>query len=113
MSESHLASLPTRRTGTAILKRSLLLAVAYLLAVSCENDSKKILGPSQERFAHIPSFSTSTTSSSGATFNSDKDDYLPGETVHLLGTAWPAGDVLDIHLDETPQNHPPVDWTVA
>jgi hypothetical protein len=102
---------PTRRT-TALVRGMVAVGVTLLLVGSCTNDHKNLTEPTKG-LAHIPSFSTSSTTSSGASFTTDKDDYAPGETVNLAGTNWPANDSLDILLDETPQNHPPVNWAVG
>jgi hypothetical protein len=100
-----------RRTATATLKRLLLGVAALLFVASCTDDGQRdLVGP--KGLAHIPSFSTVQTPS-GATFTTDKDDYAPGETLNLSGTNWPANDVLAIHLDETPQNHDPVNWSIT
>lgn len=63
--------------------------------------------------AHIPIALATASTASGATFTTDKDDYAPGDTLKLAGAGWQPGDTLDIHLDEDPQNHPPVDWAVG
>jgi len=97
-------------TRNASCLRGLLLgSLALLFAASCQNDRKSLVGPALKAKAHVPSFAT-VQSTNGATFTTDKDDYSPGETLNLSGTGWPLNDVLDIHLDETPQNHAPLDW---
>src|ERR1043166_5108647 len=112
MSENHLMKIRTWRTTTSVLVRGLLAAsVALLFVGSCTSDHKNLTEPTKG-FAHIPSFST-VQSTSGATFTTDKDDYSPGDTLKLSGTAWPANDSLDVLLDESPQNHPPVSWAIG
>lgn len=104
---------PTRRTTAGRLAGTLLAAsVAALFAGSCTNDHKSLTGP-LKGLAHVPAFSTSTLTSSGASFTTDKDDYSPGETANLSGTGWQPADVLDIHLTVDPVTHDPVDWTVT
>ncbi|HYT71450.1 MAG TPA: PxKF domain-containing protein [Gemmatimonadales bacterium] len=91
----------------------LLVPIALLFAVSCQKDANKnLMGPAPKGTAHIPNFVT-VQSTSGASFTTDKDDYTPGEKLNLSGAGWQANDVLDILLDETPQNHDPVSWTIA
>lgn len=87
------------------------LAVGVLTACS---DGRIAAPPaaSGARFAHVASAATAT-SSSGATFNTDKDDYQPGDVLHLTGAGWPAGDTLDVVLDETPQTHAPTTWSIV
>src|SRR5919197_5918671 len=91
----------------------LLGSLAVLVAVSCQNDRKNLVGLAPRGNAHVPvSFAIAQTPS-GATFTTDKDDYAPGVTLKLAGEGWQAGDSLDLLLDETPQNHPPVAWAVG
>ena len=114
MFDEHHLKRATLPATTAMLKRLVLGSVALLFATSCQNDGhQNLAGPTLKGLAHIPSYSVSTTTESGASFTTDKDDYSPGETVNLLGTGWVPADVLDIHLDVTPPNHPPVDWTIT
>jgi hypothetical protein len=102
---------PTRRT-TALVRGMVAVGVTLLLVGSCTNDHKNLTEPTKG-FAHIPSFSSSSTTNSGASFTTDKDDYAPGETVSLSGSGWQPADVLDIHLTVDPPNHDPIDWTVS
>src|ERR1041385_9398820 len=103
-----------RLRGNASRTKGMLLgSLALLLIGSCQNDRKDLVGPARRGLAHVPSFSSATTTASGATFTTDKDDYAPGDTLKLAGGGWQAGDSLDILLDETPQNHPPVSWAVG
>ena len=52
------------------------------------------------------------TGDDGLTISTDKDDYQPGDTVYLTGAEWPAGDVVELVLTDTPQTHPPHEWAV-
>jgi hypothetical protein len=97
------------------MRRTYLAAVlgaALALVAGCSEDLPTAVKQVNKSPAHVPSFAT-VQSTLGATFTTDKDDYSPGETLRLSGSGWQAGDVLDIHLDETPQNHAPVDWAVT
>jgi len=88
---------------------SLFAAMAALVVGSCtEAPNEPSTGP-----AHIPVALAVGSAPSGAMFATDKDDYVPGDTVRLEGMGWQAGDSLDIHLDSDPQNHPAVDWSVG
>lgn len=53
-----------------------------------------------------------STSEDGLSITTDKDDYAPGDTVRLTGGGWPAGDVLEIQLDDEPATHPPHTWSI-
>jgi uncharacterized repeat protein (TIGR01451 family) len=87
-------------------------ALAALLIGSCTDaptePAKTAVAP-----AHMPIALAVASTPSGATFTTDKDDYSPGDTLRLEGSGWQPGDSLDIHLDENPQNHPPLDWAVG
>src|SRR6266571_3525216 len=119
MSDDYSTKRPARRTMMAALTRNascmrglLLGFLALLFASSCQNDRKNLVEPVLKAKAHVPSFAT-VQSANGATFTTDKDDYAPGETLNLSGAGWPGDDILDIHLDESPQNHAPVDWSAG
>src|ERR1041385_859235 len=97
------------------MRRTYLAAVlgaALALVAGCSEDLPTAVKQVNKSPAHVPSFAT-VQSTLGATFTTDKDDYSPGETLRLSGSGWQAADGLDIHLDETPQNHAPVDWAVT
>jgi hypothetical protein len=88
-------------------------AIATVLVGSCSDNPVEPAGSTAGPAAHMPiAFATASTVS-GAVFTTDKDDYVPGDTLKLAGWGWQAGDTLDIHLDLNPQNHPPVDWAVG
>ena len=48
----------------------------------------------------------------GVSITTDKDDYQPGDTVHLTGSGWAANDTLDIVLADEPVTHDPHAWWV-
>ncbi|HYC34018.1 MAG TPA: PxKF domain-containing protein [Gemmatimonadales bacterium] len=52
-------------------------------------------------------------SGDGYRLATDRDDYLPGDTVRVSGGGWPAGDTLDLLLEVSPATHEPRRWTVA
>src|SRR5215207_4167362 len=51
-------------------------------------------------------------SGDGLRIATDKDDYLPGDTVRISGGGWPAGDTIDIVLEDEPATHEPHRWAV-
>jgi hypothetical protein len=53
------------------------------------------------------------SSGDGYSITTDKDDYQPGDVVHLTGAGWEPEDVLDIVLTDEPQTHPPLRWSVT
>src|SRR5918995_6240005 len=95
------------------MRRSLLSSLAIAFALAC-GDS--VTEPVPDRSAVTPvappvSFATTTTED-GLSISTDKDDYAPGDVVHLTGSGWPANDVLDIKLDDEPATHEPHTWTI-
>src|ERR671914_526136 len=93
------------------MRRALLLSLAIAFALACGDN---VTEPIPERTTAVTppvSFATTTTED-GLSISTDKDDYAPGETVHLTGSGWPAGDVLDIKLDDEPATHAPHTWTI-
>ncbi|HYC30989.1 MAG TPA: PKD domain-containing protein, partial [Gemmatimonadales bacterium] len=57
-------------------------------------------------------FATASTDD-GLTITTDKDDYQPGDIVHLTGRGWPGDDSLDILLEDAPATHAALRWTIA
>src|SRR3954468_6438488 len=53
------------------------------------------------------------SSGDGYSITTDKDDYQPGDVVHLTGAGWDPEDVIDIVLTDEPQTHPPLRWSVT
>lgn len=45
---------------------------------------------------------------SGATIETNQDDYVPGEVVHVVGRHWAPNEIVRLHLSEQPDNHPDV-----
>src|SRR5688572_18135148 len=37
-----------------------------------------------------------------ATVTTDKEDYIPGETLIITGSGWQPGETVQLHVDETP-----------
>jgi hypothetical protein len=82
------------------------------LAVACGDQPTEVV-PERE-MTQGPGMTADATSSSddGLLITTNKDDYLPGDTVWFTGAGWPANDVLDIVLEDDPATHPPHTWTI-
>jgi hypothetical protein len=94
--------------------RSLLVCTSLALAMGCGDNITEPV-PTLTRLNQITppvSFATTTTED-GLTISTDKDDYAPGDTVHLTGAGWAGNDVLDIRLDDEPATHDPHTWTIT
>ena len=75
-----------------------------LLCVACGGDGS-ISAPEQDRGAQGPMLATGTDPITGATIVTDKDDYAPGEIVHLTGSAWAPGETVHLVMTEMPDTH--------
>ena len=52
-------------------------------------------------------------STTGASIETNRDDYLPGEVVHLVGRGWAPGETVNLHMTENPDTHADVDTNVV
>lgn len=52
-------------------------------------------------------------STTGASIETNKDDYSPGEVVHLVGRGWAPGETVNLHMVEEPNTHADVDTNVV
>src|SRR5687768_16190033 len=100
------------------MRRALLVCAAITFAIACTDN---ITEPIADRASAAPgttslsgtvAFATTTTED-GLSISTDKDDYQPGDVVHLTGYGWPANDVLDIVLTDDPVTHDPHQWSVS
>ena len=99
------------------MRRALLVCAAITFAIACTDN---ITEPTPDRplatagtasRTGTVAFATTTTED-GLSISTDKDDYQPGDVVHLTGSGWQAGDVLDIVLTDDPLTHDPHVWSV-
>src|SRR5215207_447541 len=100
------------------MHRALLVCAAVMLAIACTDN---ITEPTPDRplatagtasRTGTVAFATTTTED-GLSISTDKDDYQPGDVVHLTGYGWPANEVLDLKLDDEPVTHPPHTWMLT
>jgi hypothetical protein len=100
------------------MRRVLLVCAAITFALACTDNiteptpdrSPATVGATASR-APTVAFATTTTED-GLSISTDKDDYQPGDVVHLTGYGWQADDVLDIVLTDDPLTHDPHTWSV-
>ena len=85
------------------------------LAVACGDQPTEPLPDREAKGLRDGSTVALATASSGDGYSitTDKDDYQPGDVVHLTGAGWEPEDVLDIVLNDEPQTHPPLQWSVT
>jgi len=72
---------------------------ALAVAASCSETPVTPTAAIQERPAYAI---TVTPSSTGATVDTDKEDYSPGQTVTIIGTGWKSGEAVELQLAEEP-----------
>jgi len=86
------------------------------LAVACGDQPTEVVPDREEggQMAGRGTIALATASSGdGYSITTDKDDYQPGDVVHLTGAGWDPEDVLDIVLTDEPQTHAPLQWSVT
>src|SRR5688572_23610219 len=99
------------------MRRALLVCAAITFAIACTDNitepvpDRPDVTAGAARANPTVAFATTTTED-GLSISTDKDDYQPGDVVHLTGSGWQAGDVLDIVLTDDPLTHDPHVWTV-
>src|SRR5688572_17843713 len=93
----------------ASLVRNVLIG---LLLVGCSGD---LTAPDKEKAKNrqIINNSIGVDSVTGASIETDQDDYVPGEIVHLSLKGWTPGEDVALHMTESPDTHGPVDTTVT
>jgi hypothetical protein len=85
------------------------------LAVACGDQPTEVVPDREEDGLRGGGTIALATASSGDGYSitTDKDDYQPGDVVHLTGAGWEPEDILDIVLTDEPQTHPPLRWSVT
>ena len=91
------------------------IALAALFVAACGRDSA-ITGV-EEPTAPPPVsggiLALGVDSTTGASIETNKDDYSPGEVVHLVGRGWAPGETVNLHMTESPNTHADVDTNVV
>ncbi|HZN97542.1 MAG TPA: hypothetical protein VFB61_07435, partial [Gemmatimonadales bacterium] len=93
------------------MRRALLFCAAIAFAIACGDNITEPI-PERTKAVSVPVSFATTTTEDGLSISTDKDDYQPGDVVHLTGHGWQPGDVLDIVLTDDPLTHDPHQWTV-
>ena len=84
-----------------------LLATCTIVALGCSDSPDGATAPTP------PMLSVGVDPGSGATIETDKDDYMPGEIVHLTGRGWGPGEVVNLFMREEPDTHDDVSMDVV
>jgi hypothetical protein len=91
--------------------------LAILVAAACGRDGA-ITEPKAPKDALLPpptvfAPALGVDSTTGASIETNQDDYSPGEIVHLVGRGWAAGETVNLHMTEQPDTHADVDTNVV
>ena len=88
-------------------------AIAAVLVVACSGGD--LTGPNDRdtlmRDGVVLAIGVDSTT--GASIETNKDDYQPGEIVHLVGKGWAPGETVNLHMTEEPDTHADVDTNVV
>lgn len=84
-------------------------AVLALAVVACGRDGT-MTAPAAPRMTGTNAIGTDPVS--GATIETNQDDYVPGEVVHVSGRGWAPNETVRLHMTEEPDNHPDVTMDV-
>jgi hypothetical protein len=92
------------------------IALAVLFVAACGRDSA-ITGPDDLLAPNAPSsggiLAIGVDSVTGASIETNLDDYMPGEVVHLVGRGWSPNESVTLHMTEEPDTHADVDTNVV
>jgi hypothetical protein len=94
--------------------KGLRIALAVLFVAACGGDSA-ITGLDELAAPPVRGgiLALGVDSTTGASIETNKDDYSPGEVVHLVGRGWAAGETVNLHMIETPDTHGDIDTNVV
>ena len=86
-----------------MMQRVLVSAVLVGFVAACGGDGKVTEPRSAEGPRALAAVGTDPTT--GATIETNQDDYLPGEVVHLTGRGWAPNETVHLFMREDPDTH--------
>jgi hypothetical protein len=92
--------------------RTMLGLTLLAVATACGGDNSAT-APDDGNTTQPLSAISVTPSATGATVDTDKDDYAPGEVVTIIGRGWKSGEAVHLNLTEDPVADGPHDWDVV
>lgn len=98
-----------RATRTFLRPLTALLSAAVLVLAACGDQPQSITAPD----APGPLLAKGVDSNTGASIETNKDDYVPGEIVHVVLKGWAPGEDVRLFMTEDPDTHGDVDTTVT
>jgi hypothetical protein len=81
-------------------------ALAILLIAACGRDgaiTEPTVPDALRQAPGVEALGVDTTT--GATIETNKDDYIPGEVVHVTGKGWAPGETINLSMTEAPDTH--------
>src|SRR5688572_2429459 len=87
---------PISRRGSFLMKSMWKAALTILVVAACGRDGAitEPVAPNAAPSAGGGILAIGVDSTTGATIETNKDDYSPGEVVHLVGRGWGAGETV-------------------
>jgi len=91
------------------------LTLAILVVAACGRDSAitGLDGPTAPPPMSGGILALGVDSTTGASIETNKDDYSPGEVVHVVGRGWAPSETVNMHMTEDPNTHADIDTNVV
>jgi large repetitive protein len=84
------------------MKRLCKLAVAFFAIVACDEHARTGTEP---RGRYPIGYAIGVDENTGASIETNQDDYAPGEIVHVVGKGWESGETVNLFMSEDPNTH--------
>jgi hypothetical protein len=85
-------------------------ALLAIVAAACGGDGKVTEPTAATNLRPLAAIGTDPVT--GATIETNQDDYLPGEIVHVNGRGWTANETVNLYMSEDPDTHEDVSMDV-
>jgi PKD repeat protein len=91
------------RPCNLLTRLSVRLSLCLSLVLAACSNEPTVISTSERPTG--PLLAIGTDPVSGATLETNKDDYMPGEVVHLTGHGWAANETIALFMSEEPNTH--------
>jgi uncharacterized repeat protein (TIGR01451 family) len=90
-------------------------SIAFLVAALAACAEQGVAPPKQLATTSPPTLAPAigVDSVTGASIETNQDDYAPGEVVHVVGKGWAPGETVKLYMTEEPDTHGPVSIDVT
>ena len=90
------------------------MALAMLVIAACGRDGAVTAPDAPGALPPVPGvFALGVDSMTGASIQTNLDDYMPGEVVHVVGRGWAPGETVRMFMTENPDTHDDVTMDVV